>query len=123
MYTAYVNADEYNALGYNAIESADLTYYLTMASRNVDTLTFNRIKRDKLTDFQRDIIQTVVCEQAEFLYENKDAISSILQGYSINSVSMQFGTGFNVTVESGVPVQNNVYALLKQTGLCWRGAV
>ena len=36
---------------------------------------------------------------------------------------MKFGSGFNVSVAEGVPVQNTVYSILKQTGLCWRGAV
>lgn len=126
MYTPYVTAEEYTSLGYNTIDSANLNKYLYDASRNVDTLTFNRIVAmgfNKLTDFQKEIVQRVVCEQADFLFENKDAIASIISSYSINSVSMQFGTGFNMVVESGVPIENTVYSLLKQTGLCWRGGI
>lgn len=123
MYNAYVTIDEYVQMGYNAIQTADLDAYLTKASRMVDTLTFNRIRFDKLTDFQKEVIKTVVCEQAEFIYENAEAISSILSSYSINSVSMTFGTGFNCVVEGGVPIQKTTYALLQQTGLTWRGAI
>lgn len=123
MYNAYVTIDEYVQMGYNAIQTADLDAYLTKASRMVDTLTFNRIRFDKLTDFQKEIIQNVVCEQAEFIYENAEAISSILSSYSINSVSMTFGTGFNCTMENGVPIQKTTYAMLQSTGLCWRGAI
>ena len=124
--TAYVTPQEYTTLGYDTIPAEDLERYLNEASRNVDTLTFNRIVAmgfDRLTDFQQEIVQDVVCRQANFLYENADAIASILDSYSINSVSMQFGSGFNVNVAEGVPVQNTVYSILKQTGLCWRGAV
>ena len=126
MYSSYVTANEYTTLGYSSIPAPALSKYLKDASRNVDTLTFNRINAkgfDKLTDFQKEIVQEVVCKQADFLYNNKDAIASILSSYSINGVSMQFGTGFNVIVEAGVPMQSDVYSILEQTGLCWRGAI
>lgn len=125
MYTAYVTELEYAEMGYEVIPSEDLSRYLIQASRNIDTLTFNRIVAkgfDKLTTFQQELIKEVVCRQANFLYVNEDAISSIIDSYSINGVSMKFGTGFNVVVEGGLPIQNDVYSLLKQTGLCWRGA-
>ena len=124
-YTPYVTAREYVELGYQSISPSDRNAYLLEASRNIDTLTFNRIVAkgfDKLTQFQQDLIKEVCCKQAEFLYDNKDAIASILDSYSINGVSMHFGSGFNVVIESGLPIQSTVYSLLKQTGLCWRGA-
>ena len=123
---SYVTAVEYAELGYTDIPAEDRNRYLNDASRNVDRLTFNRIVArgfDRLTDFQQSLIQEVVCKQAEFLYNNQDAISSIISSYSINGVSMQFGTGFNVVVENGIPMQSDVYSLLEQTGLCWRGAI
>lgn len=122
----YVTAQEYAQLGYTTVPSDQLEKFLHEASRNVDTLTFNRIVArgfDRLTDFQQEIVQEVVCKQADFLYENADAIASILDSYSINSVSMKFGSGFNVDVAEGVPMQKTVYSILKQTGLCWRGAI
>lgn len=125
-YMAYVTPAEYEALGYSDIPSEELESYLRTASRQVDTLTFNRIVRkgfDKLTPFQQEIVQEVVCKQATFLFENKDAIESILDSYSINGVSMHFGTGFNVELQDGIPIQKTVYSLLTQSGLCWRGAI
>lgn len=122
----YVTAQEYTQLGHDTIPSDQVEKFLHEASRNVDTLTFNRIVArgfDRLTDFQQEIIQEVVCRQADFLFENADAIASILDSYSINSVSMKFGSGFNVDVAEGVPMQKTVYSILKQTGLCWRGAI
>lgn len=124
-YTAYVTAEEYSEFGYKEIPSAELNANLKEASRNIDTLTFNRIVAkgfENLTEFQQELIKEVCCKQANFLYENRDAIESILDQYSINGVSMHFGSGFNVVIEGGVPVQNTVYSLLMQTGLCWRGA-
>lgn len=124
-YTAYVTSSEYVDMGYDSINVDMLDKYLIRASRDVDTLTFNRIVAkgfDNLTEFQKEIVKQVVCEQANFLYENSEAISSILDSYAINGVSMKFGSGFNVVIEGGLPIQSTVYSILKQTGLCWRGA-
>ncbi len=123
MYTAYVTAQEYVDLGYEAIPAENLNKALIDASRQVDTLTFNRIVAqgfDNLTEFQQGIIKEVVCKHADFIYENADALSSVLDSYSINSVQMHFGTGFNVMQEGGVAVERSVYSLLEQTGLCCR---
>lgn len=98
---------------------------LSIASRHVDSLTFNRIRAagfDSLTEFQQDVIREAVCRQAAFETENADLLASILSGYSVNGVSMQFGSGWNVVVENGVAMQRDVYALLAQTGLCCRAA-
>lgn len=123
---AYVSPEEYSELGYSKVPSTAIQQALRDASRQIDSLTFNRIVAkgfEKLTPFQQEIIKEVVCKHADFLYENADAIESILDSYSINGVSMKFGTGFNVKMENGLPIQSTVYSLLKQTGLCWRGAI
>ena len=62
----------------------------------------------------------MVCLQAEFEYENEDEINTILSGYSINGVSAQFGSSWNVFMEKGVAMKRDVYALLSQAGLCCR---
>ena len=123
MYTAYVTPTEYEEMGFSTIPVENRTKYLTDASRQIDTMTFNRIVAkgfDNLTEFQQDIVKQVVCDQAEFLYENADAIASVLDSYSINGVSMRFGTGFNAVMEEGIPTQGTTYSLLQQTGLCCR---
>lgn len=121
-YIPYVTATEYAALGFNSIPENERDARLKEASRSIDTLTFNRIvsRFDKLTEYQQEIVKECVCRQADFLYENADAISSILDSYAINGVAMHFGTGFNVRVEGGEPVQSTTYSLLCQTGLCCR---
>ena len=123
MYTAYVTPTEYAEMGYTNIPADDIGKFLIDASRNIDTLTFNRIVAkgfDNLTEFQQGIIKECVCKQADFLYENADAINSVFDTYSINSVTMKFGTGFAFMTDDGVPVLTSVYSLLKQTGLCCR---
>ena len=121
-----VTPEEYSALGYRTIPSTALQTALRDASRQIDSLTFNRIVAigfDKLTAFQQEIIKEVICKHADFLYENADAIASVFDSYAINGVSMKFGTGFNVQVKNGLPILGTVYSLLEQTGLCWRGAI
>ena len=100
-----------------------LMQMLRQASRHIDSLTYNRIVGrgfSNLTAFQQETIQEVVCQQADFEYENADEINTILHGYSINGVSAQFGSSWNVFTDKGVAMKRDVYALLSQTGLCCR---
>lgn len=120
-YTPYATQNDYKDLFGSSAKISDSA--LISASRHVDTLTFNRIVSegfDNLTSFQQEIIKEVTCRQAKFEAENEDLISSMLSSYSINGVSMSFGEGWNVTVENGVAMQRETYAMLRQTGLCCR---
>ena len=105
------------------IEDDDLKKALVQASRHIDSLTYNRIVGrgfSNLTRFQQDIIQDVVCQRADFETENADEINSILSSYSINGVSAQFGSSWNIFTDKGVAMKRDLYALLCQTGLCCR---
>lgn len=107
--------------GGSLIPEDSIQRLLVQASRHIDTLTYNRIVGqgfDNLTEFQKSVIQEVVCRQAEFEYENADEISSILSSYSINGVSAQFGSSWNVFTDRGIAMKRDDYALLCQTGLC-----
>lgn len=107
-----------------SIPSSDIGRMLIQASRHIDSLTFNRIVAkgfDNLTVFQQDIIKEVICRQADFEYENADIIDTVLQGYSINGVSMQFnGSSWNVYADKGIAIKKDLYSLLSQTGLTSR---
>lgn len=110
-----------NEYGGSLISEDELMLALRQASRHIDSLTYNRIVGQgfsELTAFQQDIIREVVCLQADFEHENADEINTILQGYSINGVSAQFGSPWNVFTASGVAMKRDTYALLCQTGLC-----
>lgn len=107
--------------GGSLIPGDGLRRLLIQASRHIDTLTYNRIVGrgfDNLTEFQKNVIQEVVCRQAEFEYENADEINSVLSSYSINGVSAQFGSSWNVFTDRGIAMKRDDYALLCQTGLC-----
>lgn len=107
-----------------ALEDAEnVKKWLKQASRHIDSLTYNRIVGrgfSNLTQFQQDIIKDVVCQQADFETENADEINSILSSYSINGVSAQFGSSWNIFTDKGVAMKRDLYALLCQTGLCCR---
>lgn len=124
MYEPYADADYYlNKYHGSTVPDDEILRRLTDASRHIDVLTFNRITGAgffSLTDFQRDIIQEVCCKMADFEYENADMIESVMQSYSINGVSMSFGSSWNMAVICGIAVKRDAYQLLSQTGLCNR---
>ena len=114
------NKDSYKG---NVNPDGELERALRQASRHIDSLTFNRIVAagfDHMTAFQQETIKEVVCMQADFEYENADEINTILSSYSINGVSAQFGSSWNVFMEKGIAMKRDVYSLLMQTGLCCR---
>ena len=123
-YEPYATPEYYtDTYGGTLILENDIARALQIASRHIDSLTYNRIVGrgfSSLTQFQRDIIQDVVCQQADFETENADEINSILSSYSIIGVSAQFGSSWNVFTDKGVAMKRDLYALLCQTGLCCR---
>ena len=123
-YKAYVKPDYYlNRYEGDIIPEEELSKALKKASRHIDSLTYNRIVSQgflNLTEYQQDIIKEVICQQADFEVENADEIHTILSSYSINGVSAQFGSSWNVFTDKGVAMKRDVYALLCQSGLCCR---
>lgn len=117
----YVN-DEYYTEEYKGsiLPTNEILKELKKASRQVDSMTYNRINKvgvSNLTNFQLSIIKEVVCELADFNYENKDLINSILSSYSINGVNMSFDNSNNVANKNGVIIPNELYNHLEKTGL------
>lgn len=122
-YTKYVTEQEYTELGYSKIATNYLNIKLKEASNKIDLLTFNRINGigfNNLTEYQKYVVKECVCATADFYEENADLIDSVLQSYSINGVSMQFGNSWNVLVENGVAIKKDIYKKLESTGLCRR---
>lgn len=123
-YAPYATQEYYKETYKGSIVPEDeLDRVLRQASRHIDSLTYNRIVGrgiSALTDFQQEIIREVICQQADFEYENADEINTILSSYSINGVSAQFGSSWNVFTDKGVAMKRDVHAQLSQTGLCCR---
>lgn len=115
----YLEPDEYMG----SIPSGDLENRLRKACCAVDGFTFNRIVKagfENLTEFQQELIKDAVRLHAEFTYNNAELLDSPLSAYSISGVSMSFDRSKIVTV-NGVTTTSEVYSLLMQTGLCYRG--
>lgn len=123
-YVPYVTPDYYRETYKGSIiPEEEQEKALRQASRHIDSLTYNRIVGrgiSSLTEFQQEVIREVVCKQADFENENADQIETILSSYSINGVSAQFGSSWNVFTDKGIAMMRDVYALLSQTGLCCR---
>lgn len=121
MYEPYVTPEYYKNQYGGSLSEEGLAAALKKASRHIDSLTYNRIVGQGfsgLSGWQQEIVREVVCAQVDFEAENAELIESVLSGYSINGVSMQFGQGWNVYTDKGVAIQRDNYALLSQTGLC-----
>lgn len=123
-YEAYVTPEYYTETYHgNIVPLDDLERVLRQASRHIDSLTYNRIVGRGIscfTEFQQDVIREVVCQQADFEYENADEISTVLSSYSLNGASVQFGASWNVFTGKGIAMKRDVYSMLAQTGLCCR---
>lgn len=123
MYQPYADSSFYHNEYKGTIIDDNIDKYLKEASRNIDILTYNRIVKkgfENLTEFQKEIIQEVCCEQASFLFENEEILKTYLSGYSINGVNMSFGNAWNVYTEAGIAMDKSVYEKLSMTGLCCR---
>lgn len=108
---------------YSGVIGEESEAYLMKASRKVDTLTFNRIRAigfENLSEFQKELVQEAVCELADFMYENQDALTSPIASYSLNGASVTFGNGINMLRVQSVLLPSDIYEKLKQTGLCDR---
>lgn len=123
-YEPYATAEYYlNTFHGNAIPDTKIERSLIQASRHIDSLTYNRIVSkgfSNLSVFQQEIVKEVVCVQAEFEYENKEELESLISSYSVNGVSMTIQPGWNLFADKGVAMQRSTYGLLEQTGLCCR---
>ena len=123
-YEPYVTPEYYkDTYKGSTVPEDELLQVLRLASRHIDSLTYNRIVGrgfSRLTGFQQEIIREVVCQQADFEMENADEVNTILSSYSINGVSAQFGSSWNIFTDKGVAMKRDVYALLCQSGLCCR---
>lgn len=123
-YVPYASVDAFQRMYPDTdLDEEDILQRLKTASRHIDSLTYNRIVgtgKESLSPWQREVLQEVTCQQTQFEYENEDEINMILSSYSINGVSAQFGSSWNVFTDKGVAMKRDLYALLSQTGLCCR---
>ena len=117
----YITYDEYISMGGTLLDEECGKKYIELASYDIDNLTFNRINKigfDNLTEFQKSTIKKVVMLQADFRSDNEDWLNSAISQYSINGVNINYGNSKTISVINGIFIPTNVFAILKQTGLC-----
>lgn len=120
----YADAEYYtSSYGGSSIPENEILKQLNKAGRQIDTLTFCKIRGrgfENLTSFQQEQVKYVECLLADFLFENEEELESMLASYSINGVSMSFGDSVNIVKKQGVLLRTDIYAELVKTGLCDR---
>lgn len=120
---AYATPQEYAALSRSGeIPTERLSACLEDASRDVDTLTFGRIRKSgfsMLTEFQQEMVRLAVVRQADFSFNYRDLLGSPLASYGINGVSMGFDKAVLIS-RGGVSTMSDIDGLLEQAGLTCR---
>ena len=100
--------------------SEDILPVVKSVCEDINTLTFNRITDFfALTGFQQETLVRVCVRFLQFRLDNAELLGSVIRSYSISGVSMSFDDA-TVRQINGVYVPGDVYALLRQTGLCCR---
>lgn len=122
---AYVDYAYYkDTYGGTLITADNAEKTLREASNTIDALTYCRIVSrgfEGLTDFQKSIIQQVVCALADWQLENADILSTPYSNYSINGVSASWDNAKSVKNLGGLLIPASIYAELLKTGLCYGG--
>lgn len=120
----YLTFDEFKEIHHETeMESQEFERLERRAESDIDRLTFNRITAcgfEMLSDFQKSIVRRSVALQMNFISDYSDLLDSPLSAYSVSGISMSFDSEKVFTV-GGVTTTNEVYGLMMQTGLCYRG--
>ena len=118
----YVSEQDYQSI--SSLQLSVSEHDMIRAERDIDSLTFNRIRTiggiDTLTDYQRELIKMAVVDQVDFRAEYADMLENPLASYAINGVSMSWDNT-KIKQISGVYTTAHIYGLLRQTGLTYRG--
>lgn len=117
----YADYEYYTTEYKGTLSEEEAVKALKQASRHIDTLTYNRIKKcefERLTTFQQGIIKEATCMMADFEHNNSSMINSLINSYGINGANISFsGECANCQIVNGIIIQKDVYAYLSQTGL------
>lgn len=111
---------EYYQNNYDTITSQeDIEKQLKEASRLIDILTYNRLHKEfpeHCSEWELEILNEVCCEIADFYYTNSKDLQTLLNKYSLNGVSMEWGnSNANIEVINGITLLRTTYAKLNQT--------
>lgn len=104
---------------------------LNKAIRQINRLTNNSIEDGYIVSRGEPLLTTVydiVCEHAEYLYENTDRIEdgtagSAVESRTLNGVSVKYSSASASSILSmnGVYIKKDLYEDLAWLGLCYKG--
>lgn len=122
MFTTY---EDYMIYGSNVL-SEDMAFtYLQKSERQINALCQNRIFDNSIYKYMpstQDLVKQIICEHAEYLYQNKDEIEKgNIKSYSNNGASITYDNSQYIKNAFGVSIKNDLYNQLVLTGLCYRG--
>ena len=70
----------------------------------------------------QDLVKQIICEHAEYLYQNKDEIEKgVIKSYSNNGASITYDNNNSIVNKFGTTIKSDLYNQLVLTGLCYRG--
>lgn len=102
----------------------DLLRLLNIASRKIDSVTFNRVVGigfENLTDYQRERLRQACCFQADFMAENGfDGGNVEVSGYSVADIRVSLNNNAVSKAQRG-RFSQIAYELLELSGLMCRG--
>lgn len=121
---AYADFSDYrNIIGEDDIlETKEIEDNLELASVKIDEMTFGRINGvgfDNLTPFQRECIRKATCYQAQYIIENGYDETDV-SSYTVGKLSVTQGQ--QESTSSKYHMNPTALALLRKSGLMWRGA-
>lgn len=105
---------------------------LNKAIKQINRITNNSIDSGYIEQRGEPLLTTVndiICEHAEFIYENTDGIEdgtigSSVESRSINGVSVKYSSASSnssITSSNGVYIKKEILDDLAWLGLCYRG--
>jgi|GEM_PF-4359397 len=112
----YATIEDYKKYGEGLIDEAKQEKYLLDASTQIDTLTFNRIYGNYISERQKTLIMMATVKQADFLYQNKEVLKAMFSSFSAGKVSMTIDKD-KMIKEGKVYTTNEVSSLLSNSGL------
>ncbi len=122
--TLYADAAYYQNIygGTKMTEDTVIESKLKEAQEKIDSITYNRIVGigfDRLTEFQKEKVQTAMCVQADYMYDHgyNDENDADISSYSVLDISVNVDRNNKDTVAKKNHMSERAYDLIKQTGL------
>jgi hypothetical protein len=121
----FVKYEDYMEYGSNVLSEDEAYTYLNKSERQINALCQNRIFDNSIFKYMsstQNLVKQIICEHAEYLYQNKDEIEKgVIKSYSNNGASITYDNNNSIVNKFGTTIKSDLYNQLVLTGLCYRG--